>query len=96
MKVPLFDWDKDNLRKIRAHRVRRDQVEQALVEWPDLDLWIGGWRRIAVCLLWRAGFRAAVSHCFDWARGSDSGGNRVWSGRRTKERLSRTAVARGV
>ena len=30
----VFDWDENNLRKIRAHRVRRADVEQALSNGP--------------------------------------------------------------
>jgi uncharacterized DUF497 family protein len=30
----VFDWDKDNLRKIRAHHIKRDEVEQALSNGP--------------------------------------------------------------
>lgn len=30
----MFDWDESNLRKIRAHRIRRDEVEQALANSP--------------------------------------------------------------
>lgn len=26
----MFDWDRNNLRKIRAHRIRQVEVEQAL------------------------------------------------------------------
>ncbi len=27
----MFDWDRNNLRKIRAHRIKREEVEQSLV-----------------------------------------------------------------
>ncbi len=27
----MFDWDRSNLRKIRAHRISREEVEQALI-----------------------------------------------------------------
>jgi len=27
----MFDWDRSNLRKIRAHRILREEAEQALV-----------------------------------------------------------------
>ena len=30
----MFDWDANNLRKIRAHRIRREEVEQALANGP--------------------------------------------------------------
>jgi uncharacterized DUF497 family protein len=30
----VFDWDRHNLRKIRAHRVSREEVEQALLNNP--------------------------------------------------------------
>ena len=30
----MFDWDRNNLRKIRAHRISRDEAEQALVNDP--------------------------------------------------------------
>ena len=32
----VFDWDPNNLKKIRAHRVRRVEVEQALSNAPIL------------------------------------------------------------
>ena len=32
----MFEWDKNNLRKIRAHRVKRGDVEQALSNDPIL------------------------------------------------------------
>jgi uncharacterized DUF497 family protein len=27
----MFEWDRGNLRKIRAHRISREEVEQALI-----------------------------------------------------------------
>jgi uncharacterized protein len=30
----MFDWDRNNLRKIRAHRIRRDEAEEALLNDP--------------------------------------------------------------
>jgi uncharacterized DUF497 family protein len=30
----MFDWDRNNLRKIRAHRIRREEAEQTLVNDP--------------------------------------------------------------
>ena len=30
----MFDWDPNNLRKIRAHRIKREEVEQALLNDP--------------------------------------------------------------
>ncbi len=32
----VFDWDKNNLRKIRAHRIKPDEVERALAIDPIL------------------------------------------------------------
>jgi uncharacterized DUF497 family protein len=32
----VFDWDENNLRKIRAHRIKRSDVEQALANNPIL------------------------------------------------------------
>lgn len=32
----MFDWDQSNLRKIRAHRVKAAEVEQALSREPIL------------------------------------------------------------
>lgn len=34
--MPVFDWDRNNLRKLRAHRIRVDEVEQALTNDPVL------------------------------------------------------------
>jgi uncharacterized DUF497 family protein len=30
----MFEWDRNNLRKIRAHRISRDEAEQALLNDP--------------------------------------------------------------
>jgi uncharacterized DUF497 family protein len=32
----MFDWDEHNLRKIRAHGIKREEVEQALSNDPIL------------------------------------------------------------
>ena len=32
----MFDWDENNLRKIRSHRVKRAEVEEALSNDPIL------------------------------------------------------------
>ena len=32
----MFDWDENNLRKIRAHRIKRGDVEEALANSPIL------------------------------------------------------------
>jgi uncharacterized DUF497 family protein len=32
----MFDWDRNNLKKIRAHRVEAEEVEQALSREPIL------------------------------------------------------------
>ena len=32
----MFDWDQSNLRKIRAHRIKRQEVEQPLSNAPIL------------------------------------------------------------
>jgi hypothetical protein len=30
----MFDWDRNNLRKIRSHRIKREETEQALLNDP--------------------------------------------------------------
>ena len=30
----MFDWDRNNLRKIRAHKIERDEAEEAMVNSP--------------------------------------------------------------
>lgn len=30
----MFDWDRNNLRKIRAHRIKREEAEEALSNDP--------------------------------------------------------------
>jgi uncharacterized DUF497 family protein len=30
----MFEWDQNNLRKIRAHRITREETEQALLNGP--------------------------------------------------------------
>ena len=32
----MFDWDESNLRKVRAHRIKAEEVEQALSNDPIL------------------------------------------------------------
>jgi hypothetical protein len=32
----VFDWDENNLRKIRAHRIKREEVERVLSSDPIL------------------------------------------------------------
>jgi uncharacterized DUF497 family protein len=32
----VFDWDRNNLKKIRAHRIKVEEVEQALARGPIL------------------------------------------------------------
>jgi uncharacterized DUF497 family protein len=34
IKVTMFEWDRNNLRKIRAHGISRDEAEQALMNDP--------------------------------------------------------------
>ena len=34
MESVVFDWDANNLRKIRAHRIRAEEVEKALSNEP--------------------------------------------------------------
>ena len=36
MDMVVFDWDRNNLRKIRAHRIKQVEVEQALSRDPIL------------------------------------------------------------
>jgi uncharacterized DUF497 family protein len=36
LELAVFDWDENNLRKIRAHRITRAEVEQALSNDPVL------------------------------------------------------------
>ena len=36
MRLAVFDWDQNNLKKIRAHRVKVAEVEQALGRGPIL------------------------------------------------------------
>jgi uncharacterized DUF497 family protein len=33
----MFEWDRDNLRMIRAHRIKREETEQALLNGQDAD-----------------------------------------------------------
>jgi uncharacterized DUF497 family protein len=34
IKEAMFEWDRNNFRKIRAHRIRREETEQALLNDP--------------------------------------------------------------
>jgi uncharacterized DUF497 family protein len=34
--MAVFDWDQNNVKKIRAHRIRMEEVEQALAREPIL------------------------------------------------------------
>ena len=43
----MFEWDRSNLRKIRAHRIEREETEQALLNDP-IEVYeqdVGGERR---------------------------------------------------
>jgi uncharacterized DUF497 family protein len=43
----MFDWDRSSLRKIRAHRISREEAEQALVNGaiPIHEQYVEGERR---------------------------------------------------
>ena len=43
----MFDWDRSNLRKIRAHRISREEAEQALINdaIPIHEQYVDGERR---------------------------------------------------
>jgi hypothetical protein len=32
----MFEWDRNNLRKVRAHEIKREEAEQALLNDPIL------------------------------------------------------------
>jgi uncharacterized DUF497 family protein len=34
--MSMFEWDRNNLRKIRAHKIKREEAEQTLVNDPIL------------------------------------------------------------
>jgi uncharacterized DUF497 family protein len=34
MGLAMFEWDRNNLRKIRVHRIKREEAEQALLNDP--------------------------------------------------------------
>ena len=55
-----FDWDENNLRKIRAHRIKRDDVEFALSNGPILiyEQNVGG--ETALCVLRRNRYGATA------------------------------------
>jgi uncharacterized DUF497 family protein len=36
MEAEMFDWDRNNRRKIRAHRIKLEEAEQALLNDPIL------------------------------------------------------------
>jgi hypothetical protein len=58
----MFEWDRNNLRKIWAHQIKREEVEQALLNDPipvyeqnvevKSDPCITAKPTRAVCLLW--------------------------------------------
>jgi uncharacterized DUF497 family protein len=92
----VFDWDDNNLRKIRAHRIKRGAVEEALSNSPILiyEQSVGGeprfvyygesgaGRLLAVVLTER-GYRIRVS-------------DRLQLGCRTEERLLCAASSREI
>ena len=47
----MFDWDRNNLAKIRAHRIKQEETEQALFNdpIPVYEQDIGGERRFVYC-----------------------------------------------
>jgi uncharacterized protein len=58
----MFDWDRDNLRKIRAHRIKREEAEQALLNdpIPIYEQDVGGELRFVYCGETNAGRLLAV------------------------------------
>ena len=92
----MFDWDENNLRKIRAHRIKPGEVEKALSSDPipiyEQDVQ-GEVRYVYYCETDSGRLLAVVLV----ERGEqDPGCHRVRSGCRSEERLPRPAVARGV
>ncbi len=64
----MFDWDENNLRKIRAHRIKRDDVEFALSNGPILiyEQNVGGELRFVYCGETDAGRLLAVVNGTRW------------------------------
>jgi uncharacterized DUF497 family protein len=89
----VFDWDANNLRKIRAHRIKAEEVEQALSDAPiaiyeqDVDgetryVYYGetdAGRLLAVVLVERAGKIRVVT-----AYGLDAGQKKDYLARRLR------------
>ena len=89
----MFEWDRNNLRKIRAHRIKREEAEQALLNDPipiyeqDVEeelrvVYYGettAGRLLAVIVTERRDYLRLITAC-----GLDSGQRRDYLQRRTQ------------
>ena len=67
----MFDWDEDNLRKIRTHRIKRGDVEFALSNGPNYGETDAG-RLLAVVLTEREGrIRVVTAYKLDAGQKKD-------------------------
>ena len=90
----MFDWDPGNLRKIRAHRISREEAEETLINdaIPILEQYVEDERRFVYYGETDAR-RLIGTHC-DRARRQNSSGDRLRSRRRAKAGLFRASGAR--
>src|ERR1035437_5855639 len=92
----VFNWDKNNLRKIRAHRIKPEEVERALSSDPILiyEQDVQGEPRYVYYCETAAGRLLAV--VLGEGDEKNPGGPRVRPRCRAEEGLPDPAVARGV
>ena len=75
--MAVFDWDQNNLKKIRAHRIKVQEVEQALAREPILvyEQDIDGEERYVLQSSWRDG-KIRVITAYDLDAGQNAA---VWN-----------------
>lgn len=92
----MFEWDRHNLRKIGAHRIKREETEQALQNdpIPIFEQDVEGERRFVYYGETNAG--RLLGRDRDRARRQHSGGDGLRSERRAEARVSQEACGRRV
>jgi hypothetical protein len=78
----MFEWDRNNLRKIRAHRIKPEEAEEALLNdpIPVYEQDVEGERRFLAVIVTERGDRIRVVTAYDL----DAGQRRDYIERRTQ------------
>src|SRR5258708_32824281 len=92
----VFDWDENNLRKIRAHRIRRADVEQTLSNGPILIYEQNVGEKSRFVYYWRNRYGTAACGCLDRACGTNPRRDRLHIGCRAEAGLFCPTSSRGA